>query len=141
MKYKFRAWLQRFMYGRYGPDEFYRALVALYFIVMVVNLFVRSKWLSIFCALELVYTFFRVFSRKREARVKENRWFMKWWTPVRIRMTAFAKNAKDKASVWRVCPRCGAVLRLPRRKGKHTVRCPHCSERFQVIVMLEPKKK
>jgi hypothetical protein len=30
------------------------------------------------------------------------------------------------------CPHCKANLRLPRKKGKHSVVCPRCKERFEV---------
>ena len=34
--------------------------------------------------------------------------------------------------IFRQCPYCSATLRLPRQKGKHTVKCPRCSKSFGV---------
>ena len=39
-----------------------------------------------------------------------------------------------KTHVFKKCPGCKAVLRLPRKKGKHTVNCPHCHKNFTVHV-------
>lgn len=39
-----------------------------------------------------------------------------------------------KTHVYRECPFCHAVLRLPKRSGIHPVRCPRCREQFSVTV-------
>ncbi|MFR2916862.1 MAG: hypothetical protein ACLTKQ_08005 [Acutalibacteraceae bacterium] len=44
------------------------------------------------------------------------------------------KWAFRKTHVFKKCPGCKAVLRLPRKKGKHTVNCPHCHKNFTVHV-------
>lgn len=37
------------------------------------------------------------------------------------------------------CPHCRATLRLPRQRGKHTVRCPRCGERFGINIIIGKK--
>ena len=44
------------------------------------------------------------------------------------------QRANDKTHVYKKCPRCHSVLRLPRRKGKHTTVCPKCKNEFKVYV-------
>lgn len=39
-----------------------------------------------------------------------------------------------KTHVFRECTHCHAVLRLPKKSGSHTVKCPRCSEHFDVVV-------
>lgn len=39
-----------------------------------------------------------------------------------------------RTHVYRECPFCHAVLRLPKRPGAHSVKCPRCSEHFDVTV-------
>ena len=45
-----------------------------------------------------------------------------------------SKHRDRKTHVFRKCPACKSVLRLPRQKGKHTVRCPRCQHRFDVKI-------
>ncbi|MBQ5545380.1 MAG: hypothetical protein IIU00_06840 [Clostridia bacterium] len=37
------------------------------------------------------------------------------------------------------CPQCAAVIRVPRQRGKHTVRCPRCGHRFGVKILIGKK--
>lgn len=37
------------------------------------------------------------------------------------------------------CPNCKATLRLPRQRGKHTVRCPRCNNRFGINIIIGKK--
>ncbi len=39
-----------------------------------------------------------------------------------------------KTHVYRECPRCHAVLRLPKKAGSHRAKCPRCTESFEVLV-------
>ncbi len=40
----------------------------------------------------------------------------------------------DKEHCFRTCPECLANLRLPKKKGAHTVVCPRCQCRFEVKI-------
>ena len=44
---KFRDKLARFMYGRYGIDNLYHGLIALYFILFVLQLIFDKWWLAV----------------------------------------------------------------------------------------------
>ena len=142
----FRSRIARFFYGRYGADELYNFL----FLIQIIFLFLGAvssalgqvsdafSYLSFFlyiAALFLfVWTIFRCLSRNVTKRRKENMTFL------RIRSRLFKKKKKaprpmDTAEhVFRSCPKCKSVLRLPRREGKHTVKCPRCTHRFKVKV-------
>lgn len=45
-----------------------------------------------------------------------------------------AKLKTDRDHCFRICPECMANLRLPKKKGKHTVVCPRCKHRFEVKI-------
>lgn len=143
MLYRLREALIRFMSGRYGWDMLGFALWILYMILWFVGLFVRSVVIDVLMLAVLVYELFRFFSRNTYARRRENEWFETQYRKVR---TVFspknrsysgkrAKSPKDKEHIFRQCPHCKADLRLPRKRGKHTVRCPRCNERFNVRVL------
>lgn len=44
------------------------------------------------------------------------------------------KLKTDKDHCFRICPECRANIRLPKKKGKHTVVCPRCKCRFEVKI-------
>ncbi len=84
----------------------------------------------------LIFFLFRFFSRNREKRVKENGTYLRITGPIRKKWEMLCLRFRDrKEAVYRTCPACRATLRLPRRKGKHTARCPRCSNRFDVRIL------
>ena len=124
----------RFMYGRYGTDTLSKVLLYVYFafvlICTIVSIFVRSIWFSLFyyvvASALVVWMFSRMFSKNIAARKRENDKFCGFF---RLRKNKFRDR---KTHVYRKCPACKAVLRLPRAKGKHFVVCPRCKNRFEV---------
>jgi uncharacterized C2H2 Zn-finger protein len=124
----------RFMYGRYGTDTLSTVLLYVYFafvlICTIVSIFVRSIWFSLFyyvvASALVVWMFSRMFSRNIAARKRENDKFCGFF---RLRKNKFRDR---KTHVYRKCPACKAVLRLPKAKGKHFVVCPRCKNRFEV---------
>ena len=44
------------------------------------------------------------------------------------------KLKTDKEHCFRICPECRANIRLPKKKGKHTVVCPRCKCRIEVKI-------
>ena len=122
------------MYGRYGTDTLSTVLLYVYFafvlICTVVSIFVRSIWFSLFyyvvATALVVWMLSRMFSRNIAARKRENDKFCGF---SKLRKNKFRDR---KTHVYRKCPSCKAVLRLPKAKGKHFVVCPRCKNRFEV---------
>ena len=122
------------MYGRYGTDTLSMVLLYVYFafvlICTVVSIFVRSLWFSLFyyvvATALVVWMFSRMFSKNIVARKRENDKFCGFF---KLRKNKFRDR---KTHVYRKCPACKAVLRLPKAKGKHFVVCPRCKNRFEV---------
>ncbi len=131
---KFKNWLYRSMYGRYGTDTLGKVMLVTYVVIVLLHtvlsffidapLFDLCVWLvSITLA---VLIFWRMLSRNVVKRRRENEKFCGFF---RLRKN---KLRDRKTHVYRKCPSCHAVLRLPRAKGKHTVVCPRCKNRFSV---------
>ena len=131
------------MYGRYGTDTLnkvllgaYVAIVVLYSIIsMIVSILapqnnVASAVLTVVyvvSSITLVFSiFYRMFSKDIAKRRRENERFCGFF---KLRRNKFRDR---KTHVYRKCPDCHAVLRLPKSKGKHTVVCPRCKRRFGV---------
>lgn len=132
---RFRERLARFMYGRYGADQFYNFLTVVFYLIFAVNLFVRNYILTIASLILLIYASYRVFSRNIYKRRAENEKYLR----IKNSFVGFFKLQKDrvrdrKTHIYKKCPKCKATLRLPKKKGVHTVRCPRCSEHFDIKV-------
>ena len=122
------------MYGRYGTDTLGNVMLVSYIVITIlytfIGFFVDSVWFDV--AVWLVSTalaitvFYRMFSRNVAKRRKENERFCGFF---RLRKNKFKDR---KTHVYRRCPECKAVIRLPKAKGKHTVVCPRCKKRFSV---------
>jgi len=139
---RFRDWAYRFFSGRNGPDDLYRFIsvfslifIIAYFIVSICKVYIAAYILlgiilALFC-----WNLFRALSRNVAKRREENRRFLtvkgrivRWF---RMNVNRF-KDRKTKA--YRRCPNCKTMLKLPRIKGSHTVKCPQCSTKFKVRV-------
>ena len=147
---RFREKLYRFMYGRYGMDELYYFLFITFFVLWIVELIVVailpkgtastivSLVFSIVISLLIFIMIFRTMSRNIYKRRRENERYLK----IRGIVSRFfkgntsrktkSKNADTNEFIFRDCTVCGVTLRLPRRPGKHQVKCPRCSHRFFV---------
>ena len=69
--------LRTFMIGRYGIDELYKVLSIVYFILILVNIFIRSKIITILEVLLIIIIFYRVLSKNIKQRRKENDLYLK----------------------------------------------------------------
>ncbi len=153
----FRNKLFRFLEGRYGfrgvSDSVQIVICCVYLLLVVLNMFVRSRIISAILLVLLGYTLFRVLSKNIPARENEDRAVREWLFRLRDAFQNQSRQAeirkgeraakkekraveqerrKDKEHIYRECPECGATLRLPRKKGKHSVICPRCGNKFGV---------
>lgn len=130
----FRYKLMKFMSGRYGLDALFYVLFAISAVLVVVNMFVGSIILQLVIDAIMIYAFYRVLSRNIAARRRENLLVTGLAHEIKKRRSIRRQRRADYTHIYKKCPRCHAVLRLPRRKGKHTTVCPKCSKEFKVHV-------
>ena len=130
-----RERIAMFMYGRNGFDNLCNFIWILCIILVVVNLIARSIIISALETALMLYTVFRSMSRNIYKRQRENTAYLK----AKRKFTGFFKLLRNKwrdrkTHVYKKCPSCKNNLRLPRQKGKHTVVCPCCKNRFDVKI-------
>ena len=131
----FRERVFRFMMGRYGVDTLYYFLLGICVVLIVVNLFIRSYIISSIESLVFFYSVFRVLSRNVYKRQRENEKFLKVFGKFKKFINLQKCKKRDKKThIYKKCPACKNNLRLPREKGKHTVVCPCCKNRFDVKI-------
>ena len=132
----FRQKLASFMYGRYGTDQLYYGLLAVYVLLLLLNMCFPSILWNIPMSICIVYAVFRVFSRNTWARRRENDVFLKFWRPLKTELVLLKDRCKDiRTARYRKCRHCKAIIKLPRKRGKHTVVCPRCKQRFSVRIL------
>lgn len=144
----FFAKLAGFMYGRYGNDKLNIALFVLWLVINIINtIFIRNFWvhliISLILVLILVLIAFRTLSKNIDKRSRENQTFLYYYDRVKP-LFAQKVGAWFKLQIRKIqdrkthryikCPYCKATIRVPFRKGKHTVNCPRCTVDFQTNI-------
>lgn len=134
---RLRNKLISFMYGRYGVDELYIFLLVLYFVLFVINCFVSSFVINVISLAVLAFAIFRSMSRNYSKRMKEKEVFLKLYRPVKSEVILLKDRIKDfRTARYRKCPHCHIIIKLPNKKGKHTVICPKCRDRLNVNIVI-----
>ncbi len=124
------------MYGRYGSDRFGFFLLWTYIAVFFVSLLTGSILLYFAAIAIMIYEFFRMFSKNTSARFKENSVYLKAERKVKGFFKLQTDRIKDcRKRVYKKCPHCKAIVRLPRKGGKHSVTCPSCKNRFSLRIL------
>lgn len=133
----FRNRLQQFFYGRNGPDTISTVLTWVALPFALAGVFaggVAGIILFGVYALMIGYALFRMFSRNVYARQRENQAFLAFFRKIRSFFKLQKQKWTDRDHAYRKCPSCKSQLRLPKKKGKHTVRCPKCRTEFDVRI-------
>lgn len=131
----FRERIQRFMLGRYGTDGLYYFLLTVCFVLVIINFFVGSFFISLVEMCIFGYMMFRFLSKNVYKRQQENRLYAKYADkPIKFVKLLKCMWRDRKTHVYKKCPSCRNNLRLPKQVGKHTVECPCCKARFDVKI-------
>ena len=123
--------IQRFMYGRYGNDQFGFFLLGLSVAVSLLATILDLGILNLLAEVVIIYALFRMFSRNTYKRREENNRFLRKVNPFLKWFRLQQTMRKDKAHRYFKCPNCSQYLRVPRGKGKITVTCRSCKASFQ----------
>ena len=119
MREKFR----RFMEGRYGTDKLNIAILLLGLGLSVLSFLIILPFTKILLCLAsyilMGIAIFRCLSRNIYKRYREN-----------LRFLMLMDRFKDKEHRYFICPKCRQPVRVPKGKGKISITCPKCSEKF-----------
>ena len=132
----------KFMKDRYGIDELYKFLLLICFVLLVINTFISNNVIRLFEVLLIVIIFYRYMSKNIKLRKKENDKYLEIKDKI-IKLFDYNKEKyKDRNThMYKKCPKCKQRIRLPLKKGKHTVKCPNCGNRFDVTCYKDEKIK
>ena len=127
MKQKF----QNFMSGRYGVDDFSKALLYATLALCLVSLFTRNRMLNLLLTAGLVFIYYRMFSKNYSRRYQENLWYLRQKDKVMHffrRQNSLAQQRKTHRIY--TCPQCRQKIRTPKGHGKVQITCPQCKTAF-----------
>ena len=120
---KVTAGIRSFMQGRYGTDKLNTAILITGVICSVLTMLIRWALpcliLTLLSYVLMGWAIFRMLSRNTYKRYQENRKYLR-----------FVDRIKDKEHKYFDCPRCRQPVRVPRGKGKISITCPKCREKF-----------
>jgi len=119
MLQKISAWFHRAFRNCYGVDQLNLAILTFDLILCFAGLFVRNGWLSLLAYIPMLLVLFRMLSRNKSKRYQENRRFLQ-----------LLDRLKDRNNRYFRCPKCRQTVRVPRGKGKISITCPRCGEKF-----------
>jgi DNA-directed RNA polymerase subunit RPC12/RpoP len=118
---------RRMFIGRNGPDQLSLALSILAFALSLFRVdIIFYISLAIF-ALAIL----RMFSRNLEQRRKENLFFLKLVNKPKMWYYNVKTSAQQRKfyKIFR-CPKCSQKLRVPKGKGKVSIKCSKCGNRI-----------
>lgn len=139
---KFIEKIQKFMYGRYARiDELYKALLWLYIILLVIDLFLHSKILLIVKFIVATVLIYRFFSKNIYKRNNENQKYIKFRNKLLKPFSNIKRNIKDKDHVYKKCSKCKTILKLPvpTERGIKHAKCPKCKKRVTLFTLKKLK--
>ena len=121
------AKIQNFMVGRYGNDEFGRAL-SIVGIVCYILAHIKFLGFLYFIGMFLIcYSLFRSLSKNYEARRKELNWYLVWSIKPKEKIKLLMNKIRDRNThKYFKCKSCKTVMRVPKGRGKIEITCPKC---------------
>ncbi len=115
--------LRRFMTGRYGTDQLNMVILIGGLAASLLSSLIKIPLVSlVFWALSwglMIWAIWRGLSRNTYARYQENRKYLQ-----------IKESIKDRDHRYFSCPKCHQRVRVPRGKGKISITCPKCREKF-----------
>ena len=117
------AAMRSFMEGRYGTDRLNMVILCAGLVASLLSMLVRQPAIGLILWVLsyglMFWAIFRTLSRNTYRRYEENR---KFWQ--------LFDRLKDRQHRYFECPKCRQMVRVPRGKGKISITCPRCREKF-----------
>ena len=125
------------MVGRYAVwDTLNKDILIFCVAVNFINLFIGSLILRTVSAVFFLAAVFRVFSKNILKREIENRKYRKFHDDtVQWFKIMYKRAAEIKTHRYYKCKNCSAYIRVPYKKGEHTLDCPKCGKEFKVKIL------
>jgi len=140
MKWMYK--IQKFMIGRYGPDDLYHFLFKFYIFLILIDLFINFRLLGMLELIVAIIMLYRFFSKNKKKRRKENNWYLDVKKEVLKPFKNIKRNYQDrKLYVYKKCHKCKTTLKLPlpSKRGVQHVKCPKCKNKMTFLCFRKEK--
>jgi DNA-directed RNA polymerase subunit RPC12/RpoP len=127
LMYKF----MNFMRGRYGNDALNQALIFACCGLLVLNIFIGNKYVTLGVYVLWLVSLYRMLSKQIYKRQQENAAYEKLVEPITKQVTVMKKQKADPMNKYYRCPTCSQIVRVPKGRGRIEIRCPKCQSRFE----------
>ena len=136
-----------FMRGRRGWDQFNFFLLIASFVIEILGRIFGQRYIYLFGVALFFYSVYRALSRNIAAREAENQKYLQITN--RIKNWRYFRQQKKQGTytytqseqnrngaygstvyAYYYCPSCKQQVRIPAGKGRVTVTCPRCGEKF-----------
>lgn len=122
---------RKFMYGRYGPDQYSRFLIGIALVLSIIGSISRFGLVIYISYFVLLYAVYRILSKNVSKRTQENYKYIKIINTLKsiIYKKKRIMNGTTTHKFYK-CPKCKQTIRVPKGKGKICITCPKCNSEF-----------
>ena len=115
----------------YGNDEINLVLNILSFILCLASFIPKLSFLFYIALAILIYTTYRALSKNIYKRQSELDRYLRLKNRASKKIQFYKLVFKERKDyVYFKCPKCKAILRVPRHRGEIVVTCRECGEKF-----------
>lgn len=125
-------------------DDLNRFLIFIFIVLFILSFFIKFFYLDLIKYLILIIIIFRLFSKNKNKRYKENKKFIQIKTFVLKPYNTLKRNFKDrKEYVYKKCNKCKTILKLPlpKNRGTNNAKCPTCKNKVKLFTLRKRKIK
>lgn len=123
-------------------DALNKFLIIITFILVILSILIRNFFLDLAKIILIIIILFRMFSKNREARNRENKRYIKIQSALLKPFTNVKRNWVDrKKYVYKKCSKCKTTLKLPlpKKRGINHATCPNCKKRVTLFTIRKNK--
>lgn len=125
-------------------DDLNKFLLIVDIILIVVSFFIKTFILDLIKFIILGIVIFRLVSKNKQQRAKENKVYQKIINTITKPFTNIIRNFKDrKTHVYKKCSKCKTTLKLPlpKTRGINHAKCPECGNRVTIITLRKQQEE
>ena len=125
-------------------DELNRFLIIIDIILIIVSIFIKAFLLDLFKFIFLGLIIFRITSKNKIQRQKENKIYLKIVNALTKPFKNIVRNFKDrKTHVYKKCSKCKTTLKLPlpNKRGINHAKCPECDNRVTLFTLRKKQEE
>lgn len=125
-------------------DELNRFLIIIDIILIIVSIFIKAFLLDLFKFIFLGLIIFRIASKNKIQRQKENKIYLKIVNILTKPFKNIVRNFKDrKTHVYKKCSKCKTTLKLPlpNKRGINHAKCPECDNRVTLFTLRKKQEE